>query len=108
MSRTVVAPHGMVCSIDQLASNAGVSILHMGGTAVDAAIATSAVLAVTAQHACGMGGDLFALVHTTGGPPAALNSSGRAGSGADPNKLRSQGHTAIPNRGSISLSLIHI
>ena len=102
MTRTVVAPHGMVCSIDQLASNAGVSILQMGGTAVDAAIATSAVLAVTAQHSCGMGGDLFALIHTTGGPPAALNSSGRAGSGADANKLRSQGHDAIPHRGHIS------
>ena len=82
MSRTVSAPHGMVCSIDHLASNAGVSVLQLGGTAIDAAIATSAVLAVTAQHACGMGGDLFALIHTTGGPPAALNASGRAGSGA--------------------------
>ncbi len=102
MSRTVVAPHGMVCSIDQLASNAGVSILQMGGTAVDAAIATSAVLAVTSQHMCGMGGDLFALVHTNGGPPAALNSSGRAGSGADPAKMREQGHTSIPHRGHVS------
>ena len=102
MSRTVVAPHGMVCSIDQLASNAGVSILQMGGSAVDAAIGTSAVLAVTAQHACGMGGDLFALIHTTGGAPAALNSSGRAGSGADPAKLRAQGHSGIPHRGNVS------
>ena len=47
MSRTVAAPNGMVCSIDVLASNAGVSVLQLGGTAVDAAIATSAVLAVT-------------------------------------------------------------
>ena len=82
--------------------NAGVSVLQLGGTAVDAAIATSAVLAVTAQHACGMGGDLFALIHTTGGPPAALNASGRAGSGADAAALRAQGHSAIPHRGHIS------
>ena len=102
MSRTVAAPNGMVCSIDVLASNAGVSVLQLGGTAVDAAIATSAVLAVTAQHACGMGGDLFALVHTTGGPPAALNASGRAGSGADADALRAAGHTSIPHRGHIS------
>ncbi len=102
MSRTVSAPHGMVCSIDHLASNAGVSVLQLGGTAIDAAIATSAVLAVTAQHACGMGGDLFALIHTTGGPPAALNASGRAGSGADAAGLRSQGHTSIPHRGHVS------
>ena len=42
MSRTVAAPNGMVCSIDVLASNAGVSVLQLGGTAIDAAIATSA------------------------------------------------------------------
>lgn len=102
MSRTVAAPHGMVCSIDHLASNAGVSVLQLGGTAVDAAIATSAVLAVTAQHACGMGGDLFALVHTTGGPPAALNASGRSGSGANPVALRAKGHESMPHRGNIA------
>ena len=81
MSNSVSSPNGMVSSIDHLASNAGVSILQAGGTAVDAAIATSAVLAVTAQQSCGMGGDLFALVHTDPGPPSVLNSSGRAGSG---------------------------
>ena len=102
MSRTVTAPNAMVCSIDNLASTAGVSVLQLGGTAVDAAIATSAVLAVTAQHACGMGGDLFALVHGTGGPPAAINASGRAGSGADPVALRAKGHQGIPHRGDIS------
>ena len=33
------------------------------GSAADAAVAAGAVLAVTFQHMCGMGGDLFALVH---------------------------------------------
>jgi len=103
MSGSVVAPNGMVSSIDQLASNAGVSMLQAGGSAVDAAIATSAVLAVTAQQSCGMGGDLFALVHTESGPPVALNASGRAGSGADPNRLRAQGHSFMPQRGDIGL-----
>ena len=102
MTNSVLAPNGMVSSIDHLASNAGVSILQAGGTAVDAAIATSAVLTVTAQHSCGMGGDLFALVHADAGPPAVLNSSGRAGSGADPDRLRARGFTHIPNRGDIA------
>ncbi len=72
-------------------------MLRAGGNAVDAAIATNAVLAVTSQHMCGMGGDLFALVHQPGdSEPVALNASGRAGSGADPDRLRAEGHTTMP------------
>src|SRR5437660_794013 len=47
----------MVCSVDHLASSAGLTMLRNGGSAADAAIATSAVLAVTFQHACRMGGE---------------------------------------------------
>lgn len=88
----------MVCSPDALASSAGVAALRAGGTAADAALATSAVLAVTSPHMCGMGGDLFALVHDGPGPPTCLNASGRAGSGADPERLRAEGHTIMPFR----------
>jgi gamma-glutamyltranspeptidase/glutathione hydrolase len=87
----------MVCSVDHLASGAGIAILRAGGSAVDAAIATSAALAVTTQHMCGMGGDLFALVHHTDGEePACIDASGRAGSGADPDRLRADGHRRMP------------
>ena len=58
----------MVASADHLAAQAGLATMARGGNAVDAAIATNAVLAVTAPHLCGMGGDLFALVHDGGGP----------------------------------------
>lgn len=73
-------------------------MLRAEGSAADAAIAASAVLAVTTQHMCGMGGDLFALVHDPAapGPPVVLNASGRAGSGADADRLRAEGHTAMP------------
>src|SRR5881397_3098675 len=92
----------MVCAVDHLAAQAGVAMLRAGGTAADAAVAASAVLAVTTQHMCGMGGDLFALVHTgTGGPVECLNASGRAGSGADPERMRAAGHTVMPLRGAI-------
>ena len=94
------APNGMVCTIDHLASSAGVAILRAGGSAADAAVAASACLAVTSQHMCGMGGDLWALVHHSDGePPAALNASGRAGSGADSDRLRAEGFTDMPYRG---------
>ncbi len=91
----------MVASPDALASEAGAAILRAGGNAVDAAIATNAVLAVTTQHMCGMGGDLFAVVAAPGAAPVALNASGRAGSGADPDRLRAEGHTHMPYRGDI-------
>ncbi|MGW4639453.1 gamma-glutamyltransferase family protein [Sphaerisporangium sp. NPDC004334] len=86
----------MVCTIDHLASGAGLAALDRGGSAADAAIAANAVLAVTAPHACGLGGDLFALVHDGDGAPEALNASGRAGSGADPVRLRAEGHDRMP------------
>ena len=95
------APRGMVCAVDHLAAAAGVEMLRHGGSAADAAVAASAVLAVTTQHMCGMGGDLFALVATEGDEPLALNSSGRAGSGADPDRLRAEGHRSVPMRGDI-------
>ena len=73
-----------------------------GGSAADAAIASNAVLAVTHQHQCGLGGDLFALVHVPGEDrPACLNASGRAGSGASPERLRADGHVAMPAFGDI-------
>jgi gamma-glutamyltranspeptidase/glutathione hydrolase len=98
---TVMAGRGMVCSVDHLASQAGVAMLRAGGTAVDAAVATSAVLSVTSPHLCGMGGDLMAVVVVPGADPIAMNASGRAGSGADPDRLRREGHTVMPLRGDI-------
>ena len=59
------------------------------------------MLAVTTPHMCGMGGDLFALVHDGIGPPTALNASGRAGRGADAARLRAEGATTMPFRHDI-------
>jgi gamma-glutamyltranspeptidase / glutathione hydrolase len=103
MTATRYAPHGMVASVDHLASSAGLAMLQMGGSAADAAVAAGAVLAVVGPHLSGMGGDLFALVHDPSAPgaPLALNASGRAGSGADAARLRQEGHTVVPFRGDI-------
>ncbi|MET0663192.1 MAG: gamma-glutamyltransferase [Ilumatobacteraceae bacterium] len=98
--RSVRAPNHLVASADHLATSAGVATFHDGGNAVDAAIATNAVLAVTAPHLCGMGGDLFAIVHREDSSGAsevvALNASGRAGSGADPEAMRAEGLSTMP------------
>ena len=90
----------MVCTVDGIAAEAGIGALRAGGCAADAAIAAGAVLAVTHQHQCGLGGDLFALVHRPGySCPAVLNASGRAGSGAHPTRLRDAGHQRMPTTG---------
>lgn len=101
---TVWAAEAMVCSVDHLASTAGLRALERGGSAVDAAIAANAVLTVTSQHMCGLGGDLWALVHDPASDAGVtcLNASGRAGSGADPDKLRAEGHTTMPYRDSVT------
>lgn len=90
---------GLVCTVDERATRAGVEALRRGGSAADAAVAANAVLAVTSPHLCGMGGDLWALVHEPGRAPVCLNASGRAGSGVDSAALRAAGHTQVPFRG---------
>ena len=75
--------NGAVASPHHLATAAGIDALRAGGSAVDAAIATNAVLAVVTGYMCGLGGDLFALVHAAdGAPPEVVDAAGRAGSGA--------------------------
>ena len=85
-----VTPH-------HLASAAAVEVMAAGGNAVDGAIAANAVLGMVLPTTCGIGGDLFALIHRPGtGVPLALNASGRGGSGLDPAALRAAGHTEMP------------
>jgi gamma-glutamyltranspeptidase/glutathione hydrolase len=91
----------MVAASDHLASSAGLAVLRHGGNAADAAIAAGAVMAVTSPHLCGMGGDLFALVHRPGEPVAALCAAGRAGSGSDPLMMRAEGLEEMPPTGDI-------
>ena len=59
----VQSKRGMVTSPHHLASQAGAEVLRAGGSAVDAAIATAAVLGVIYPHMTGMGGDAFWLIH---------------------------------------------
>ncbi|HVY34439.1 MAG TPA: gamma-glutamyltransferase [Caulobacteraceae bacterium] len=70
---------GAVAAAHPLAVAAGQELLLAGGSAVDAAIAAQAVLCVVAPDACGLGGDMFALVHQLGdAEPMAINASGAA------------------------------
>ncbi len=74
-----VARHGMVAAAHPLAVLIGVETLKKGGSAVDAAIAVNAALALLEPVSCGLGGDLFALVYDPAtGKLVGLNGSGRA------------------------------
>ena len=55
------AKNYMVVSQNSLATDVGYEILQQGGNAIDAAIATSAVLAVSIPNMNGLGGDSIAL-----------------------------------------------
>src|SRR5215475_2717714 len=96
----------MVTSPHSLASAAGVDVLRAGGSAVDAAIAASAVLAVVYPHMTGIGGDAFWLIHDgASGEIGYLNGGGKAAAGATIAALKSRGVSEIPLRGIIPATL---
>jgi len=75
--------HGMVVTPDQSASAAGLEILRSGGNAIDAAVTTAFVLAVTFPKAGSIGGGGFLLYRTADGEHHALDFRERA-----PSRLR--------------------
>lgn len=97
----VLARHGMVATSDPLAAQAGLEILRQGGNAIDAAVATGAVLDVTSQNDTGIGGDLFALVYIAKDQKLyALNSGGWAPTGWTPEFFtKTLGVKSVPNGG---------
>ena len=95
----VYARSGMVAAAHPLAVAAGLEVLRKGGSAVDAAIAVNAALGVVEPVACGIGGDLMALVWD---PKTArlhgLNGSGRAPAALTIDKVPKEKDGTIPLR----------
>src|SRR5947209_3338952 len=102
----LITQQGIVATSQYLASEAGVQMLANGGSAIDAAIAANAVLAVTEPDMDGIGGDLFVLYreHATG-KLVGLNASGPAPRGLSPELLSKAGITIVPTRGIHSVTV---
>jgi len=75
----VYSRNGVVAASQPLAVSAGIEILRKGGSASDAAIAMSAVLAVVEPGASQLGGDAFVITHKASDRSnLAFNGSGEA------------------------------
>jgi gamma-glutamyltranspeptidase / glutathione hydrolase len=96
----VISRGGIVAAESPLAAQAGVRILERGGNAVDAAIATNAMMGVVEPMMNGIGGDLFAIVYDAKANKLyGLNASGWAPKGLTIEFLQKQGLRDMPQSG---------
>lgn len=98
----VICQHGAVATSQPLAAQGGLQILREGGNAIDAAVATAAILNVVEPMSTGIGGDAFMLVYQPKeGVIRGLNASGRAPYAAELEFFTKQGLRSIPAFGSM-------
>jgi gamma-glutamyltranspeptidase/glutathione hydrolase len=96
----VISRHGIVAAESPLAAQAGVRILEGGGNAVDAAIATNAMMGVLEPMMNGIGGDLFAIVYDAKANKLyGLNASGWAPKNLTIDFLHKQALRDMPQQG---------
>ena len=101
-----ITRYGIVAAESPLAAQAGAQVLASGGNAIDAAVATNAVMGVVEPMMNGMGGDLFAIVYDAKtGKLYGLNASGWAPKGLTPEYLERKGVTTMPQRGIDSVTV---
>jgi gamma-glutamyltranspeptidase / glutathione hydrolase len=102
----VVTRYGIVAAESPLAAQVGATILADGGNAVDAAIATNAMMGLVAPMSNGIGGDLFAIVYDVKSNKLyGLNASGWAPAGLTIEFLRSKGMKSMPYQGIHSVTV---
>ena len=94
--RSPVLADNVVATSQPLAAQAGLAMLHRGGNAVDAALATAIALTVVEPTGCGLGSDAYAILWD-GDALHGLNASGRSPASWTPERFA--GHDAVPVHG---------
>jgi gamma-glutamyltranspeptidase / glutathione hydrolase len=101
-----IAKNGMVASSQPLATLAGVQMLMSDGNAIDAAVATAAVLGIVEASSLGIGGDAFCLFYSAKEKKIkALDASGRSPYAASLDFCRKSGFREMPQRGIHSVTV---
>ena len=102
----VIATNGMAATSHPLATQTALDVLKDGGNAIDAAIASNAVLGLVEPTGCGIGGDLFAIVWIEEDKKLyGLNSSGPAAQDMTIKKLKAMGIDKIPPFGPLPVTV---
>lgn len=95
-------PQAGVSAPHFLAAQTGRQILEAGGTALEAAVATAASLAVVYPHMNAVGGDSFWLIKKKDCAPVGVLACGQAAGRATVDLYKSRGFEAIPPRGALA------
>ncbi|WP_353228506.1 gamma-glutamyltransferase family protein [Novosphingobium sp.] len=101
---TISGRHGMVTAPHYLAAEAGLGVLRDGGTAVEATVAVSAMLAVVYPHMTGIGGDGFWVIAEPDGRVHGIQGCGSAAAKAD--LALYDGLDAVPFRGPLAANTV--
>ena len=91
----MIAPH-------HLAAKTGSEILKEGGNAIEAIIASAAMISVVYPHMNSIGGDNFWLISDKNKNVYAIDSCGPAASNANIEFYKNKGFNSIPSRGPLS------
>lgn len=100
MIHAVQGYRGAVTSPHHLASQAGLDILRDGGSAIEAAVAMAAALAVVYPHMTGIGGDGFWIIAEADGSVSGIDACGPAAKTATLDIY--DGLATIPARGPLA------
>lgn len=94
----------MVATSQPLAAQAGLRVLQDGGNAVDAAVATAAMMTVVEPTTNGLGSDAFAIIWD-GSKLHGYNGSGRAPAALTAEEVRGAGHATMPQHGWFTVTV---